>query len=43
MSSIVHPSPSQRLSEPAATPTLPHQEGGDLIIFSWFEGDESVM
>jgi hypothetical protein len=28
---FVHPSPSQRLSEPAATLTLPHQEGEGVI------------
>jgi len=26
---MVHPSPSQRLSEPAATPTLPRRGGGE--------------
>jgi hypothetical protein len=43
MSSFIHPSPSQRLSEPAATLPLPRQGGESLVIYSWFDGDEPVM
>ena len=39
----VHPSPSQRLSEPAATHTLPHQGGGEIGQFSSFVSDDFIM
>jgi hypothetical protein len=39
MSSIVHLHPCL----PAGRLPLPHQGGGDLVIFLWFEGDETVM
>ncbi|OGP74283.1 MAG: hypothetical protein A2V86_09095 [Deltaproteobacteria bacterium RBG_16_49_23] len=33
---FVHPSPSQRLSEPAATLTLPHRKGEEIIREIYF-------